>query len=296
MNKNILIVLGGAIAVAVVVALLVQVTLGGKKEAAPVVEVAKVEILVAKKDLGIGRELKDGDLVWQEWPKSSVFPGAITRKDDQSAKEALEGRLSRDVSEGEPVMKSALLGQSKGNFVAASLEPGMRAIAIGVSAEAMVGGFIGPGDFVDVVLTYKKTVTSEDEDPRVQSLIQENLDRYATETILQNVKVLAVDQMAQRPEEDEKIKVGKTVSLAVNVQDAEKLSLASRLGELVLVLRGVGDDVIVEKSWPTISDARLVKVDDEIIEEYKKLKNNSGINGDIVRIYNGDQLLVPPSN
>ena len=64
MNKNILIVLGGAIAVALLVALLVQVTLGGKKKDTQAVEVAKVEILVATKDLGIGRELKDGDLTW----------------------------------------------------------------------------------------------------------------------------------------------------------------------------------------------------------------------------------------
>ena len=295
MNKNILIVLGGAIAVALLVALLVQVTLGGKKKDTQAVEVAKVEILVATKDLGIGRELKDGDLTWQDWPKSSVFPGAVIREEGQSANDALEGRLARNISEGEPLMKSALLGQSKGNFVAASLEPGMRAVAIGVSAESMAGGFVGPGDYVDVVLTYKKTVTSEDEDPRVQGMIQENLDKYATETILQNIKVLAVDQTAQRPEDDEKVKVAKTITLAVSMQDAEKLALADQLGDLVLVLRGVGDDTIVEKSWPTISDARLVKVDDEIVAEYKKVKNSSCINGNTVRIYSGDQLLVAPS-
>lgn len=295
MNKNVLIVLGGAVAVAVVVAMLVQVTLGGKEEAAPTVQEAKIELLVASKDLAIGRELKSGDLRWQEWPKNSVFPGAITREDDQSAEEAVEGRLARNIAEGEPMMKSALLGQSKGNFVAASLEPGMRAIAVGVSADSMVGGFVGPGDYVDVVLTYRKTVTSEDDDPRVQNLIQQNLDRYATETILQNVKVLAVDQTAQRPQDEETIKVGKTVTLAVNAQDAERLSLAAGLGDLVLILRGVGDDVIVEKTWPTVSDARLVTVDDEIFKEYENLKNTSGINGNIVRIYSGDQLLVAPS-
>jgi len=292
MNKNILIVLGGAVLVAVLVAMLVQVTLGGKEEA--VTEEAKVEVLVAAKNLGIGRELKDGDMRWQPWPKSSVFPGAVLRKDDQSTDDALEGRLSRDIAEGEPVVKSALLGQAKGNMVAASLQPGQRALAIEVSAASMVGGFIGPGDFVDVILTYKESIRSEDENPDIQKMIELNLDKMATETILQNVKVLAIDQMAQRPEED-KIKVGKTVTVAVAAHDAERLTLASELGELMLVLRGVGDDLIVEKSWPTVSDARLTHMGDEVYNEYEKIKKEAGINRNIVRIYSGGDVTSIPA-
>ncbi len=293
MNKNILIVLGGAVLVAVLVAMLVQVTLGGKKRA--VEQVAKVEVLVASKDLGIGRELKDGDTKWQEWPKSSVFPGAVIRKEEQSAKEALEGRLARDVAKGEPVVKSALLGQSKGNMVAASLGPGQRAMAIEVSASSMVGGFIGPGDFVDVILTYKESIRASDGDgPLVNKMIELNLDKLATETILQNVKVLAVDQRAKRPEDD-KIKVGKTVTVAVGAEDAERLSLASELGELTLALRSVGDDVVVEKKWPTVSDARLTSMGDEIYEEYEKIQNDAGVRRNIVRIYSGEQVTAIPA-
>ena len=292
MNKNILIVLGGAVLVAVLVAMLVQLTLGGKDE--PTVQEAKVGVLVATKDLGIGRELQSGDTRWQEWPKSSVFPGAVIRQEDQSADKALEGRLARDIAKGEPVVKSALLGQSKGNMVAASLEPGQRAIAIDVNASSMVGGFIGPGDFVDVILTYKEQVKSEEENAQVDRMIEMNLDKMATETILQNIKVLAIDQKAQRPEDD-KIRVGKTVTLALGIQDAERLSLAAQLGDLMLVLRAVGDDTIVEKNWPTISDARLTKMDDEIYQEYEKIKKEAGIRSDIVRIYNGDQITQTPS-
>ncbi len=295
MNKNVLIVLGGAIVVAVLVAVLVQVSLGGKTQEQPVIEEAKIEILVATKNLGIGREISDGDLRWQEWPKSSVFPGAITREEKQNAADAVTGRLARDIAKGEPVIKSAILGQTRGNFVAASLEPGMRAVAIGVSASSMVGGFIGPGDFVDVILTYKETIRAEDDDPRVQSMIELNLDKMATETILQNIKILAVDQMAQRPEEDEKIKVGKTVTLAVSAENAERLSLASELGDITLALRGVGDDVVVEKKWPTISDARLTNINNEIFDEYERMKKDSGIRPNIVRIYNGPQVQAVPA-
>jgi pilus assembly protein CpaB len=293
MNKNVLIVLGGALAVAVLVALLVQVTLGGKKEQIAMQE-AKVEILVASKNLGIGHELVAGDLRWQEWPKTSVFPGAVVRLENKGADEVLKGRLARDLAEGEPAMANALLGTAKGNFVAASLEPGMRAVAIEVKAHSMVGGFIGPGDYVDVILTYRESIKTDDDDPRVQSMIELNLDKYATETILQNVKVLAVDQMAQRPE-DEKIKVGKTVTLGLGAQDSERLALAAQLGDITLALRGVGDDKIVVKEWETISDARMTHVADEIFAEYEKLKKDAGLNPNIVRIYNGAEVQVVPA-
>lgn len=291
MNKNILIVLGGAVAIAVVVAMMVQLTLGSKKDVKEIKE-ARVQILVAAKDLTIGDELVDGDMRWQDWPEASVFPGAIKRDGEQKTLEALEGRLARDVTSGEPMLKTALLGQTEGNLVAASLEPGMRAMAIEVSAASMVGGFIEPGDFVDVILTYSETVRTDDEDPDVQSYFELNLEKYATETILQNVKVLAIDQDTKREAKGGKAKVGKTATVEVNARDAERLALSSRLGELNLVLRGVGDDQIVKKEWPTISDARLTSINNEIFWGYKALKKDKGITGNPVKIYRGDQMNV----
>lgn len=287
MNKNVLIVLGGAVLVAVLVAMLVQLSLNGD-EAAPVevVEEVKVEILVAAKDLKLGHELKPGDLRWQEWPKASTFPGMVTREDGQSASEALEGRLSRVVSEGEPMMSSALVDGKAGNMVSASLKPGMRAISIEVSASSMVSGFIGPGDYVDVLLTYRETPPEGEMDDYVRSRLKLSLDKMATETILQNVRILAVDQMASRPDEDQ-AKVGRTVTLAVSAQDAEKLFLAGQMGELILALRGVGDDIVFEKKWDTVTDARITSADDEMHKELEKLQKGSGIKGNNVRIYNG---------
>ena len=197
MNKNIIIVLSGALAVALVVALLVQVSLGGKKQEA--VKEAKVEILVAEKDLALGQPLKEGDTRWQEWPQAGVFPGAVVRKEKMEPAKALEGRLARNITKGEPILSNAILGEAKGNFVAASLEPGMRAVAIEIKAASSVGGFIGPGDRVDVVLTYKITFDAgDDDDPRVKEMVQRNIKKMASETILQNLKVLAVDQIGGR--------------------------------------------------------------------------------------------------
>ncbi|MGB4056920.1 MAG: Flp pilus assembly protein CpaB, partial [Alphaproteobacteria bacterium] len=273
-------------------ALLVQVSLGGKKPQG--IQEAKVEILVAAKDLATGAQLKGGEMRWQEWPKSSVFPGAVIREKDQAAESALKGRLARNISKGEPIVKTALVGESKGNFIAGALEPGMRAVAIDVKAAEMVGGFIGPGDFVDVILTYKASVKPEDEDPRVKNMVEQTIQKMATETILQNVKVLAVDQAAKRPEDD-KIKVGKTVTLAMTSEQSEKIALASGMGDLVLSLRGVGDDKIVTKDWKTVSDARLVTIDDDVFTEYKKMKKGAGNNSDSMRIYNGSSVNLVPA-
>ncbi len=297
MNKNILIVLGGAILVAVLVAVLVQAMLGGQKKAPEVVSVAKAQVLVASQKLAIGHVLKEGDTKWQEWPKESVFAGAVVREGNKKPLEALEGRLAREVAAGEPIMKSAMLGQESGNLVAASLEPGQRALAIGISASGMAGGFIGPGDFVDVILTYKESVKVDKQDqanPAIKKMMETNLNRYATETILQNVKVLAVDQRSKRPE-DNAVKLGKTVTLALNSQDAERLALATELGDLTLVLRGVGDDAIVVKEWPIITDARLTNMDNEFYEEYEKIKKDSGINANNVRIYKGENVTTIPA-
>ncbi|NCT40520.1 MAG: Flp pilus assembly protein CpaB [Alphaproteobacteria bacterium] len=292
MNKNVLIVLAGAVLVAVLVAVMVQVMMGGKEEA--VIQEARINVLVAVQDLKIGQELNDGDLRWQPWPKSSMFPGAVRQLDEQPASEALEGRLARNIAKGEPVMKSALLGQAKGNFVAASLAPGMRAMAIDVKAASMVSGFIGPGDFVDVILTYKVNVRSADDDPSVAKSLALSLDNTATETILQNVKILAVDQSAERATDD-KIKVGKTVTLALSAQDAERLTLAADMGDLNLVLRGVGDDATLERKWPTVSDARLTSIKEEVYEEMDRARKESGATSNTVRIYSGNSVQAVPT-
>ncbi len=291
--KNIIIVLAGAVLVAVLVAMLVQLTLG-RQEKPQVVAEAKVEVLVAAKDLGIGKELQGGDLNWQEWPKSSVFPGAVIRIDDKKPEEALEGRLARNIGKGEPVMKSALLGTALGNMVSASLEPGQRAIAIEVDAPSMAGGFIGPGDFVDIILTYRESVKVDEESVAVKNMVEMNLDKMATETLLQNVKILAVDQMAERPE-DNKVKVAKTVTVAVSMQDAERLFLASEMGNLSLALRGVGDEDVVKPSWPVTSDMRLTTISDELRAEAEKLKNDTSVNPNIVRIYSGENVTSQPA-
>ncbi len=286
MNKNILIVLGGAVIAAVLVAVLVQVTLGGKPTSkAPE---SAVEVLVAAKDLKKGIKLKGEDMTWKKWSEDALFKGAIIRKGDQKTTDALKGRLDRSFSEGEALVRKAIF-KSKGNYVAAKLKEGERAISIKLKAEDMVAGFLSPGSYVDVILTYKHRVSLDrDESSNVKNMVALSLSNVATETILENIRVLAIDQKAER-KDDEKVKIGKTVTLAVSIRDAEIIALASEMGSLTLVLRGVGDDV-ANKDAAALTDARLISVDDEIHAEYLKIKRDSGASTNDVKIYNGAQV------
>lgn len=281
MNKNILIVLAGGFLIAILVAVLVQASLGGKNKK---IEQAtnKVEIIVAAKNLAMGKELAEGDLKWQLWPQDAVFAGAIVRQEKQTVAEAASGRMLQALSAGQPLHPNMISGAGKGNFLAVSLKEGMRAIAISVKAQTMAGGFVGPGDRVDVIVTYKIKVRDKD-NPAVQSMI----DQYATETVLENVRVLAADQKAIR--EEDKAKVARTVTLEVSAAEAEKLALAQEMGDLKLSLRGIGDDEQVRQENIT-TDVEMSRV----LKDLAKVQGANGGNSGIVRVYNGQTVTNMP--
>ncbi len=287
MNKNILIVMGGGLMVAILVAMLVKFGLGGGEKV--VTEEGKVEILVAARMIKIGEELSSDNMKWASWPEGSVFSAAIRRKnDEQLPNDALEGKISRSIAEDEPLVRSAVVKEDKGNFVAAVLEPGYRAVAISVKADSMVGGFITPGDFVDVILTYRVKLDDND-DPLAKMVIDQNVADHATETILENIKVLAIDQSSKS--EETKIKVAKTVTLEVDGIGAEKLALASEMGPVTLALRGIGDNTIGQEGRAVATDVRMTNIGDQILDEYKKARGGSA-DGPVtpnssIKIYNG---------
>lgn len=281
MNKNVLIVLAGGFLIAILVAILVQASLGEKKKEQQKAS-NKVEIIVAAKNLATGRELAEGDLKWQAWPEDSVFAGAIVRQDKQKISEAASGRMLQSLAAGQPLHPGMIAGKGKGNFLAVTLKPGMRAIAISVKAQTMAGGFVGPGDRVDVIVTYKIKVRDKD-NPAVQSMI----DQYATETVLENVRVLAADQKAIR--EEEKAKVARTVTLEVSSAEAEKLALAQEMGDLKLSLRGIGDEEQVRQENIT-TDVEMSRV----LQDLARVQGANGGNSGIVRVYNGQNVINVP--
>ncbi len=276
MNKNLLIILAGGFLVVILLVVLMSSMMGGKEDPKPVAAIKKTEILVAARDIKLGKDLTEADLKWQVWPEEALFKGAIKRKDDQSVLDAASGKVLFTLGAGQPVHPDMLAGDGKGNFLAVTLREGMRAVAISVKARSMVGGFVGPGDYVDVILTHKVRVRNRD-DAEVASMI----NRYASETILENVRVLAIDQTAKR--EEDKAKVARTITLEVAPNDAQKLALVSEMGDLTLSLRGIGDDTKSTKRTLT-TDSKTSKV----LKDLARIENGGSAN--MIRIYNGDAV------
>lgn len=232
--------------------------------AAPVETRPMAQVLIAAKDLAPGQRLTEGDLAWKEWAVDEVNPAFITdgsvpiptaeepdpeAEEDKpkgavatvtraatnlatgGAKADYVGSVVREpILAGEPIIARKIVRAGDSGYMAAYLEPGMRAMSIGIGVETSAGGFILPGDRVDVVLTREMNNDST----------EGGRNKFDSRTVLQNLKVLAIDQ-ATRVGDDAQTVVGATATLEVAPQDAEALALAVAEGELSLSLRSYAD-------------------------------------------------------
>jgi pilus assembly protein CpaB len=185
-----LVILGVALAAAAGAALLA----GGHHEAPPPVApppppLATVDILVAKNDLSRGQVIAEGDVDWQTWPAASANANFIKRTDRPDAVHQFIGAIVREsLVGGQPISDLSVVFAKGSGFMAAILPKGMRAVSMEVSAETAAGGFILPDDHVDVVLTrHDKAQTAGGA-----------IDKIVSESILRNVRVLAIDQSKQQ--------------------------------------------------------------------------------------------------
>ncbi len=226
-------VLGLAIGSALVAAFLAKGLIGQQPEK-QIVEINKVEsseVLVASKDIPMGDPLKSANLSWESWPAASIKPYMITRKAHPDARETYDKARARTaLFEGEPVSDKKVVKPDSGGFMAAILPKGMRAISVRISAETGAGGFILPNDKVDVVLTRKETSEGS------------NKSHTTSDSVLQNVRVLAVDQTFQTNEKGDQVVVGKTATLELKPHQAEILAMAESVGQLSLALRSLADN------------------------------------------------------
>lgn len=285
MNKNIIIVLAGGFVIAILVALMVNAALSGKKQT-PQAEINTVQILVAAKNLPVGKDLQEGDLKWQEWPEDNIFIGAIIRDGDQSASDAMNGKLLRSLVEGQPVHTNIMSEEDKGDFLSANVTKGMRAIGVQVRKHVVADRLIKPGDFVDVIVTYRVRVNSRN-NPEAQSLV----NRYASETVIENIRILAIDsndvKAVDEAEEEGKKKKRKTsrnaiVTLEVNPNNAEKLVLADKMGDISFALRSLGDQTAQAHDKKT-TDVGMSQV-------MTTLSNMRPTSSNAIRIYEGNQV------
>ncbi|MBP8063327.1 MAG: Flp pilus assembly protein CpaB [Brevundimonas sp.] len=226
------------------------------------------KVLVAAKDLQPGQRLTEADLAWKEWPVDEVNPAFITdgttpipaveaAEDAAPAAARPEGAVAsvtraatnlttggakadyvgsvvrEPILAGEPIVGRKIVRAGDSGYMAAYLEPGMRAMAIRVTVETAAGGFILPGDRVDVLLTRETTLSN-------MGAQEGDRSKFASSTVMQNIKVLAIDQ-STRAGDDEQAVVGATATLEVGPRDAEALALAKSEGELSLVLRSYAD-------------------------------------------------------
>ena len=216
--------------------------------AAPAETRPMAQVLVAKEDLAIGTRITSTMLGWQAWPVEALNPAFVTdgktavppkdgaekvaEKAGQAAAtlmgdnpiQAFEGAIVREaIAAGEPVTTRKVIRGGEGGYMSVVLSPGMRAVSVPVSAETAGGGFILPGDRVDVLQS------REDSEGAV-----------ITETLMRNLRVLAIDQ-ATEPAEDSNTMIGAVATLEAPAADAEVLVRGKAAGEMILALRAYTD-------------------------------------------------------
>ena len=227
-----LIVLGVALVAGGMAAFLVSGDEEPKKEAPPpVVQLPTVDVLIAKTDIPMGTAVAVDAMQWQAWPASTTSGTFITKKDRPTAIEELTGAISRaPFTAGEPIREAKLIkANGAAGYMAAILPSGMRAVSTEISPETGAGGFILPNDRVDVILTRRP----KDADRNAQS-------ETTSETILTNVRILAIDQTVEE-KNGQRVVVGKTATLELTPRQAESLALSRQLGTLSLALRSLLD-------------------------------------------------------
>jgi pilus assembly protein CpaB len=197
----------------------------------PVAQIDTVEILVAKVDIGMGQVISAKDIQWQIWPTAAASPLFLRRSDRPEAIQQLSGAIARSpMVTGEPVREGKLIKADGSGFMAAILPSGMRAFSTEISPETSAGGFILPNDRVDVILSRRDREAEK----------QAGVDVHTSETILQNVRVLAIDQTVEE-KNGQRVVVGKTATLELAPRQAETLALSRQLGTLTLALRSLVD-------------------------------------------------------
>jgi pilus assembly protein CpaB len=213
-----------------------------------VTSAAKQEILVATTALPSGTLLRAKDVTWQPIvgtaePDQVLRPlgaaGVANRELDQQARAEIYGAAIRTaITAGDPIRRSAIVKPADRDFLRIVLSPRARAIAIPVATGGASTGLLYPGDHVDVILTQ----TFKNDPPLTR--------RSVSETVVESLRVLAIDAPDSKPAGGSN-SFGRTVTLEVTPEQAEKVNVAAELGKLSLTLRSTsGTDGVAMASTP----------------------------------------------
>lgn len=225
-----------------------RLVMDNQRPAPPVIVAAPVviskSVLVAVKDIPMGKKVRASDFTWREWPENNISHGLITRSDDSEANNRFVGMIARgNIFSGEPIRAERLINTDKG-YMAAILPKGKLAIAVKVEQETSAGGFILPGDKVDVILT--------------REIDDENL---VADTILQNIRVLAIDSTTAGEKETKNLSPKRTATLELNSDQSEIIVQAQQIGKIALALRSAEDSYDISEAEQTMGrQAKFVRV------------------------------------
>jgi pilus assembly protein CpaB len=217
-----MIALGVAVLLGLFAVYIANAYLNGTQERAKLQGTTKVA--VASVPLAYGTDITSDKVRFVDYPNTSLPPGAFT-----NAAQLLPAGKQRvalmPIGVNEPILATKISGAGQGASIAALLPEGMRAASVRINDVSGVAGFVQPNDSVDVLIT--RTVASNDRSTQL------------TDVLLQNVRVIAIDQQSKNA--DGTPKVAKTATLEVTPLDAQKLALAQEVGSLSLVLRKPGE-------------------------------------------------------
>jgi len=256
-------------------------------------QVQMATVVVAATPLYFGNTIGREHLREVQWPADAVPPGSFTGIDEILGEDGERRVALRAIEINEPVLKSKVSGFGGRASLSTILSPEMRAATIRVNDVNGVAGFVLPGDRVDVLLTRDAGGGGEGSS---LSLL--------TDILLQNIKVLGIDQDAN--EDRDKPGVVKAVTLEVTPVQAQKLVLAQRLGQLSLALRNVTNVEAEKPKTVTLKDLRVGEVNQEVGDEKKAKtkktvvsaktvkKKNEGLSVRIVRGLTSTKYEVEP--
>ncbi len=201
--------------------------IGNSPESSPVQIVEPVKeqtarVLVSKRDIQRGERLAPEDTNWISWPKNAVQPSFITDKNPEN-RDNVQNAVARSlIVAGEPIVEAKIVKAGAGGLMSALITPGMRAVTLRVSSETASGGFILPGDHVDIHYT-------DDTGGNKARIVKMNSD----------VRVLAVNNIYSENSGTPYIE-GKNITLEMTPVDAEYFMVArNSKGTLQLTLRSM---------------------------------------------------------
>ena len=216
-----------------------------------------VSVLAIDVDVNVGERISEDMITEIEWPAEAVTSNLINTVDQPDARQEFVNALARTpMVSGETLTREKVIMAGDSGVMAAILKPGMRAVTVRISVDTAAGGFIQPGDKVDIILRETFKVRRPQNEAATRSIERDNI--YIAKTLFENVKVLAIDQTFTTGPENGAAIPGSTATFELSQSDSELLQESTGYGDIFLTLRGVNG-----ANYKARSAARITRTEEE---------------------------------